>query len=323
MMDDHHGHNNHPEDHGHSHGHDGHHHGGLGHALADFGKAFAIGVGLNLAFVVVEVLYGILGNSVALLADAGHNLSDVLSLAVAWSATLLAKRVPTTKFTYGLGGSSILAALFNAVLLLVIVGGVSWESILRLYQPEPVAGKTVMIVAAIGIVLNGICAWLFTAGSRGDLNIRGAFVHMAADALVSAGVVAAGFVILLTGWSWLDPLTSLVVNLVIIIGTWELLSGALDLSLNAVPRGIDLAKVRAFLENLPGVSGLHDLHVWALSTSDTALTCHLIMPDGHPGDAFLFHAAKELEAQFRIGHATFQVEIDAANACRLAPDHVV
>jgi cobalt-zinc-cadmium efflux system protein len=316
-------------DHGHSHGHDhshGYDHGvlsGHSHTHANFGNAFAIGVALNLTFVVVEAVYGVLGNSMALLADAGHNLSDVLGLAVAWIAMLLAKRLPTARFTYGFSGSSILAALFNAVFLLVVVGGLSWEAIQRFFEPQPVAGKTVIIVAAIGILLNGFCALLFTKGSKDDLNIRGAFMHMAADALVSAGVVVAGIIILLTGWWWLDPAISLVVNAIIIVGTWQLLTRSLALSLNAVPHSIDYLKVRGFLEKLPGVTGLHDLHIWALSTTENALTCHLVMPGGHPSDAFLCHAAEELDAHFQIGHATFQVETNAANECRLAPDHVV
>lgn len=250
-------------------------------------------------------------------------MSDVLGLGVAWTAAMLAQRVPTARFTYGLGSSSILAALFNAVFLLVVVGGLSWEAIQRLFHPEPVAGETVMIVAAIGIALNGVSAWLFTRGSQSDLNIRGAFLHMAADALVSVGVVVAGLVIQLTGWLIIDPIVSLAVNLVIVIGTWSLLTGSLSMSLNAVPRGIDLPKVRDYLEGLPGVTAVHDLHVWSLSTTDTALTCHLVMPEGHPGDAFLLRAGQELIDHFRIGHATLQVETDAASACPLAPDHVV
>jgi cobalt-zinc-cadmium efflux system protein len=293
------------------------------HAPANFGRAFAIGIALNLAFVVAEIVYGVLGNSVALLADAGHNMSDVLGLAVAWLATLLAKRAPSAKFTFGLGGSSILAALFNAAFLLVVVGGLSWEALGRLLQPQEVAGKTVMVVAAVGIVINGICAWLFASGRDGDLNIRGAFAHMAADAVVSAGVVVAGLVILLTGWHWLDPVVSLVVNLVIVVGTWSLLTGSLNMSLNAVPPGIDLDKVRAFLEQLPGVSELHDLHVWPLSTTSTALTCHLVIPAGYPGDRFVHDTCHELNERFGIGHATIQIETDPSLECRLAPDQVV
>ncbi|WP_413987751.1 cation diffusion facilitator family transporter [Labrys okinawensis] len=294
--------------HQHAHDHEGHGHGGHVHAPANFGTRFALGVALNAIFVVIEVVYGLLGNSVALLADAGHNLSDALGLGVAWAAVILAKRKPTSRFTYGLGGTSILAALFNAVFLLVVVGGLTWEALQRLSQPEPVAGKTVMIVAACGIVLNGFCAWLFASGSKGDLNVRGAFMHMASDALVSLGVVVGGLVILLTGWHWIDPAISIVVNVVIVVGTWSLLTGSLTMSLNAVPPGIDMDKVRTFLLDLPGVSDLHDLHVWSLSTTETALSCHLVMPESPPSDETLFHAAEELKEHFGIGHVTLQTE---------------
>jgi cobalt-zinc-cadmium efflux system protein len=314
----------HLHEHGHDHEH-GHHHGGLGHvhAPANFGRAFAIGIALNLAFVVAEVVYGILGNSVALLADAGHNMSDVLGLGVAWFATVLAKRPPSERFTYGLGGSSILAALFNAAFLLVAIGGLSWEAIERLFEPQPVAGKTVMIVAAVGILINGICAWLFASGRKGDLNIRGAFTHMAADALVSAGVVVAGLIMLLTGWHWLDPVVSLLINVVIIWGTWSLLTGSISMSLNAVPSGIDLAAVRSALQTEVGVASIHDLHVWPTSTTETALTAHLVIPGGHPGDAFLMKVSDDLEKKFGIGHVTLQVETNELTSCKLAPDHVV
>jgi cobalt-zinc-cadmium efflux system protein len=278
------------------------------HAPQNFGKAFAIGVALNAAFVVLEVVFGIIGNSVALLADAGHNLSDALGLGVAWTAVILGQRKSTARFTYGLGGSSILAALFNAVFLLIVTGGLTWEAIRRFFEPEPVAGKTVMIVAACGIVVNGFCAWLFSSGRKGDLNVRGAFTHMAADALVSFGVVVGGLVILLTGWHWVDPTMTLVVNAVIIWGTWGLLTGSLAMSLNAVPPNVHLEKVRAFLLGLPGVADLHDLHVWSLSTTETALTCHLVTPDGNPGDEVLDYAAQELNAHYGICHATLQVE---------------
>jgi cobalt-zinc-cadmium efflux system protein len=313
-------------DHDHDHGHGGHSHGGPGHghAPASFGKAFAVGVALNAAFVLIEVVYGLASHSVALLADAGHNLSDALGLGVAWAAVILAKRKPTSRFTYGLGGTSILAALFNAVFLLVVVGGLTWEAIQRFWQPEPVAGATVMIVAACGIVLNGFCAWLFASGGKGDLNVRGAFMHMAADALVSLGVVVAGLIILLTGWQWLDPAMSLIINAIIVWGTWSLLTGSLTMSLNAVPPNIDVARVRAFLLNLPDVTSLHDLHVWSLSTTETALTCHLAMPGGRPGDDTLHQAAEALKEHFGIGHATFQVEDGTgAHPCLLQPDDVV
>ena len=309
-------------DHG---GHDHAHHDGQGHlhAPASFGRAFAIGIALNAGFVVLEVVFGLLGNSVALLADAGHNMSDVLGLGVAWSAAVLSRRAPTRRFTYGLGGTSILAALFNAAFLLVVIGGLSWEAIGRFWNPRPVAGMTMMIVAAAGIVINGVCAWLFASGRKGDLNIRGAFVHMAADALVSVGVVIAGLVILLTGWLWLDPAVSLIINATIIWGTWGLLRDSVAMSLNAVPSGLESQDVGAFLSAAAGVQEIHDLHIWSMSTTETALTAHLVMPGGHPGNSFLVDLCRMLRERFGIGHATFQVETDPLTACPLEPDHVV
>ncbi|MDE3177956.1 MAG: cation transporter [Pseudomonadota bacterium] len=306
----------------HDHDHDHAPHGHV-HIPASFGAAFAAGVALNLGFVLVEVVYGFLGNSVALLADAGHNLGDVLGLLVAWSASVLVRRSPTARFTYGLRGSSILAALFNAVFLLLTIGAISWEAILRLGHPEPVAGKTVMIVAAIGVVINGVTAWLFASGRDGDLNLRAAFAHMAADAIVSAGVVVAGLVILLTGWLWLDPLVSLAINAVIVWGTWGLLRDSVGMSMAAVPPQIDPLAVRQFIERRPGVASLHDLHVWPMSTTEIALTCHLVMPAGHPGDAFIHDLCEELSHHFRINHSTVQIEVDPHLSCALAPDSVV
>jgi cobalt-zinc-cadmium efflux system protein len=307
--------------HGHAHHHDHHdHHHHLGQT---FGPAFIIGIGLNLTFVVVEVLFGIRGNSVALLADAGHNLSDVLALVVAFAASLLSARGPSVRFTYGLRNSTILAALFNAMVLMVVVGAIAWEAIQRLYNPEPVSGTTVMIVAAIGILVNGLCALLFARGRAGDVNIRGAFLHMAADAGVSAGVVLAGLVIVQTGLAWVDPLVSLIVNGLIIWATWGLLRESLAMSMGAVPRTIDPAEVRRYLGALAGVSDLHDLHVWPLGTSDVALTCHLVMPAGHPGDAFLIETAGHLRERFGIGHPTLQIEVDPTTVCHLAPETVI
>jgi cobalt-zinc-cadmium efflux system protein len=306
----------------HHHDHHHHHGGGHVHAPASFGKAFAIGISLNVAIVLLQVVYGVLSNSVALLADAGHNLSDVLGLVAAWLATVFAKRPPTARFSYGLKGSSILAALFNAVFLLVVMGGLSWEAIRRLFEPEPVAGKTVMIVAAIGLVLNGVTAWLFASGRKGDLNIRGAFLHMLADAAVSAGVVIAGLVMLVTGWLWLDPVVSLVINAVIVWGTWSLLRESVAMTLNAVPSEIEPGKVLAFLNKQPGVSQVHDLHIWPMSTTEVALTAHLVIPAGHPGDDFVLGIGRELHHHFRIGHATLQVEKDGQK-CPLAPEHIV
>ena len=318
----------HDHDHHDTHDHDTHDHdhshgGGHVHAPANFGRAFAIGIVLNTGFVIIEFIYGLLSNSVALLADAGHNLGDVLGLLVAWTASVLVKRAPSARFTYGLRGSSILAALFNAIFLLLTVGAITWEAIQRLGNPEPVAEKTVMIVAAIGILVNGLTAWLFSSGSKGDINLRGAFLHMASDALVSAGVVAAGLVILLTGWLWLDPVLSLVINLIIVIGTWGLLRDSVGMSMAAVPAQIDPVQVRNFLEQRAGVASLHDLHIWPMSTTEIALTCHLVMPAGHPGDAFLHEVCAELTTRFKIAHPTIQIEIDPNLACALAPESVV
>ena len=293
------------------------------HAPHNFGRAFAIGIALNLGFVVIEAVYGLMSNSVALLADAGHNLGDVLGLGVAWLASVLASRAPTARFTYGMRGSSILAALFNAVFLLVVVGGLSWEALRRLGSPEPVAGKTMVAVAAVGIVVNAVTAWLFASGRKQDLNLRGAFLHMASDALVSIGVVAAGLAILLTGWLWLDPLVSLVINGVIVWSTWGLLRDSLGMSMAAVPAEIDPAAVRQFLVSRTGVVAVHDLHIWSMSTTENALTCHLVMPGGHPGDAFLHELARDFARRFRIVHTTVQIEVDPHMACALAPDEVV
>ncbi|UYO39942.1 cation diffusion facilitator family transporter [Rhodopseudomonas palustris] len=312
--------------------HDHHHHhgpgaahgaGGHSHAPQDFGRAFAIGITLNLVFVVAEAAFGYFSNSMALIADAGHNLSDVAGLVVAWIAAGLAKRPPSARYTYGLRGSSILAALFNAVFLLLAVGAIGWEAVVRLFTPEPVAGITVMVVAGIGIVINAVTAWLFASGRHSDLNIRGAYLHMAADAAVSAAVVVAGVIILFTGWYWIDPAVSLLVAVVIVWGTWGLLRDSTALSLAAVPRGIDPAAVRAFLSKLPGVTQVHDLHIWGMSTTEVALTCHLVMPGGSPGDPFLVDLAHELQHDFGIAHTTVQIETDPNTVCALAPDHVV
>ena len=252
-----------------AHAHHGHEHGhGHSHAPASFGRAFAIGIALNLGYVAIEAGFGITIGSTALLADAGHNLSDVLGLGVAWGATRLAGASPTPRFTYGLKGSSILAALANAVFLLVACGGIAWEAIRRFADPAPVAGGTVMAVAAAGIVVNGVTAWLFARGRKGDLNIRGAYLHMLADAAVSAAVVAAGLAILLTGWTWIDPLASLAVLGVVLWGTWGLLRDSVAMSLGAVPPGIDAVAVETFLAGQPGVAAVHDLHIWAMGTTE-------------------------------------------------------
>jgi cobalt-zinc-cadmium efflux system protein len=293
------------------------------HAPKNFGTAFAIGIALNLGFVIVEVIYGLLANSMALVADAGHNLGDVLGLVMAWIATLLARRRPSQTYTYGLRRGTILAALANAVLLLVTVGAIAVEGVRRLISPGDVASVTVMVVAAVGIVVNGVTAWLFASARKGDINLRAAFLHMAFDALVSGGVVAAGGVILLTGWTRLDPLVSLAIAVVILVGTWGLLRGSVGMALDAVPVDIKPDEVTRFLLQQPGVAAIHDLHIWPMSTTDTALTCHCLMPGGHPGDEFLVRLAQELHAHFRIGHATIQVEVDAHTACTLEPADIV
>lgn len=309
-----------PHDHSHAHAHaDGHH----GHA-ATYDRAFAVGVALNLAFVLAEAAAGVLSHSLALLADAGHNLGDVLGLLLAWGAAWLARRRPTLKRTYGYGRSSILAAVLNATILLIAVGGIAVEAVGRFYRPEPIAGGTVMIVAAIGIAVNGFTAWLFTSGHRHDLNIRGAFLHMVADAAVSGGVLVAALLIGLTGWLWLDPAASLVVAAVITVGTWQLLKDSINLALDAVPEHVDRDEVEAYLAGLPGVVEVHDLHIWGLSTSDTALTAHLVRPQGAADDALLAEMSQALRRQFGIGHATFQFETGSAtHPCELAPPHVV
>ncbi|WP_431203546.1 cation diffusion facilitator family transporter [Bradyrhizobium betae] len=317
---DHHGHDHHDHGHTHDHGHD-HGHGHV-HAPASFGKAFAIGITLNTALVVAEAIYGYLGNSTALLADAGHNLSDVLGLVVAWCASIAARRAPSGRFTYGLRASTILAALANAVFLLVATGAIGWEAILRLREPEPVAGVTVMVVAGIGILINGFTALLFARGRKDDINIEGAYLHMAADAAVSLGVVVSAALIIWTGWLWLDPITSLVICATILWSTTSLLRNSIDMSMAAAPKGTDIAAIKLFLLERPGVAAVHDLHVWPISTTETALTCHLVMPAGS-GDAFLMQTAQQLKASFRIGHTTLQVETHPDNGCALAPDDVV
>lgn len=308
--------------HHHHHHHDHDHHGHT-HAPASFGRAFAVGIALNLGFVVVEAVYGVIAGSMALVADAGHNLSDVLGLVIAWIASVLAARPPSARFTYGFKSSSILAALGNAAFLLVALGAILVETIRRLIEPEPVAGGPVMIVAAIGIVINTATALMFMRGRRHDINIRGAYLHMAADAAVSAGVVVAGLLITLTGAQWIDPVTSLVIVGVIAVGTWGLLKDSLRMGLHAVPPGIDEQKVRRFLTGLNGVEAVHDLHIWPMSTTETALTAHLVMPGGHPGDNFLHQLAHELEHDFGIGHATVQVETIDGHECALLHDHVI
>ncbi len=287
---------NHTHDHGHS------------HAPTNYNRAFAIGVALNVVYIAVEATYGILADSLALLADAGHNLSDVLGLLLAWGANYLVQRKPTERHTYGWRKSTILAALTNAIILLVAMGGIAWEAVRRFSDPSPVAGKTVIIVAAIGVVINTATALLFLSGRKTDLNIRGAFLHMAADAGVSAGVVLAGVVILATGWPWIDPVVSLTITAIILVGTWGLLRDSFNLALDAVPAGIDPEAVKTYLSDLPGVTGVHDLHIWAMSTSETALTVHLVKPDARDDDTLIEQASRELHDRFGIEHITIQWE---------------
>ncbi|MBW4694972.1 MAG: cation diffusion facilitator family transporter [Lyngbya sp. HA4199-MV5] len=307
--------------HHHGHSHAGHHH---HHAPANYSRAFAIGLVLNLSFVGLEVIFGYVANSVALLADAGHNLSDVLGLVLAWGASVLARRQPSSRYTYGWRRSSILAAFLNAIFLLVVTGGLAWEAIQRFSRPDEVQGGIVIAVAAIGIAINTATALMFMSGRKQDLNIRAAFSHMAADALVSVGVVLAGIGILTTHWVWLDPAFSLVISALIIGGTWQLLKDSFKLAIDAVPDAIDERAVKAYLAERPGVEQVHDLHIWGMSTTETALTAHLVMPEGHPGDAFLVYLCESLQAQFGIAHATIQIELGSATcSCTLTPltDH--
>jgi len=295
-----------------------------GTQAARFDRAFAIGVALNTGFVLVEWTFGVLANSLALIADASHNFGDVLGLLLAWGAAALARRRPSPRFTYGLRSSTILAALANAALLLVITGGIAWEAILRFRNPASIDAPVVIWVAALGIAVNTATALLFLSGRKQDLNLRGAYLHMAADAAVSLGVVIAGLLTLATAWSWLDPVVSLAIVAVILLGTWGLLRDATRLALHAVPEGVDPANVRRFLERQPGVEEVHDLHIWGMSTTETALTAHLVMPGGYPGDAFIAELADRMDRDFGIAHATLQVETGAgAQPCALAPDHVV
>jgi cobalt-zinc-cadmium efflux system protein len=312
----------HPHAHGHSHAHShSHGHAGHSHAPDTFGFAFAAGVTLNAGFVVAEILFGYLANSLALVADALHNLADVIALLLAWGAVWLSQKGPTELHTYGYRRASILAALANAGLLLLGVGGIIVEAIDRIRFPAEVAGATVVWVAALGILINGATALLFMRGRDSDLNIRGAYLHMAADAAVSFGVVVAAFVIMLTGWHWVDPVTSLVIAAVVLIGGWGLARDSVNLALDAVPRHIDFAEVRDYLATVDGVSDVHDLHIWAMSTSETALTVHLVRPGGFD-DAFLHGICAELAHRFRIQHATLQVEA-SRETCRLAPADVI
>lgn len=300
----------------HDHGHHGHAHGAPGAGQHDF--AFALGIVLNSVFVAFELGFGFAADSTALVADAIHNLGDVAGLALAWFAAWLARRAPGPRFTYGLRSSTILAALANAVMLLLACGGLAVEAIQKLLSPGVVAGQTVMWVALTGVVVNAVTAMFFFRDRAHDLNLRAAYLHMAADALISLGVAVCGYAMLRTGWFWLDPAVSFAIMSVVLISTWQLLRDSALLSLHAVPAHLDSAPIAAFLTGQPGVSGVHDLHVWALSTTDVALTAHLVMPQGHPGDAWLDALAHALTAAYGIRHATFQVETGVqGHACTL------
>lgn len=299
MTHDHDGHG-----HDHSHGH-GHH-----HQISPDGnnRAFALAIGLNTIFVAIEFTYGFIANSTALMADAGHNLSDVLGLVLAWGAAMLARTATTERYTYGLRSSSILAAVLNALLLMLACGAIGWEALQRLANPAPVEGMTVSVVAAIGVAVNGLSAWLFMAGSKDDLNIRGAYQHMAADAAISLGVVVSGLIIMASGWTWLDPAASLVIVLLILMSTWGLLRESMQLVLGAVPPNVDAEKVSEFLRGQPGVTDVHDLHIWAMSTTENALTVHLVMPGSYPGDRAFDAITAGLKENFALHHCTLQME---------------
>jgi cobalt-zinc-cadmium efflux system protein len=319
--DDHaHDHDHHAHGHGHSHGH------GHAHGLSpdQFDRAMAAGVGLNTIFVIIEAACGLWGGSLALVADAGHNAGDVIGLLLAWGASRLARRPPSRRYTWGFRRTTIYAALTNAVLLLAACGAIVWEAWHRLQSPEPVAGPVMIAVAAVGVAINTLTALLFMRGREGDANLRGAFLHMAADAAVSAGVVLAGIAILLTGRTWIDPLVSIAITLVIVAGTWDLFRESIDLALDAVPRGVDPDAITKALAAIPGVIEVHDLHVWAASTSEVSLTVHLVVPDGDSHEPTLSVATALLRERFRIAHTTIQLEReDACQACLQRPAEVL
>ncbi len=302
--------------------HGGHDH-SHSHAPENFGRVFAIATGLNVVLVIAQVVYGLMTNSLALLADAGHNAGDVMGLLLAWGAFAVADWRPSARFTYRLRAASIMSAFANGLILLVAVAAIAWEAVHRIMHPEPVASITVMIVAAVAVAVNGLSAWLLARGSQSDINMRGAFLHMLADAGVSVAVVAAAGGIMLTGWQWLDPAASLLISAVILVGTWRLLREALRLSLGAAPEKIDPAAVHRYLQGLPEVTEVHDLHIWAMSTTETALTCHLVTPAGHPGDDFLQRVAHDLQHKFEIGHSTVQIELSDGADCALKSAHAV
>jgi cobalt-zinc-cadmium efflux system protein len=301
------------------HDHHDHHHGS-----ASYGRAFLVGISLNLAFIVVEVTCGVAARSMALIADAGHNFGDVLGLALSWGATALAKLKPSKRRTFGFRRSTIVASVANALILLFVTGGLTWESIRRLLAPERPHGGTMIVVAVAGALVNGLSAIFFVRGRERDLNLRSAFLHLASDAVLAVGVAAAGALILATGWLWLDPAVSIVLAITILAGTWSLMKRSLNLMLDAVPENVDPEQVRTFLEALPGVVEVHDLHIWAMSTTETALTAHLVMPGNTCEPTFLTSACRELHDRFDIDHSTLQIEPqEAPDRCALAPDEVV
>jgi cobalt-zinc-cadmium efflux system protein len=304
-----HTHNDTDKDHDHGF-HDHHTHHSHDAARLGSGKVFAWAAGLNIVFVVVEVIAGLMFNSLALLADAGHNFSDVVGLLLAWGAVMLARRAPSVRYTYGLQSSTILAALGNAMLLLVATGIIVWEAAHRFTQPEPAKGLVIIAVALAGVCVNALAAWLFMRdpSSKQDVNMRGAYLHMAADAAVSIGVALAGLGIYLTGWLWLDPAVSIVIAIVIVISTWGLFKESLLLALHAVPERVDAKAVQQYLATVPGVAEVHDMHIWAMSTTSIAMTAHLVMPSGHPGDEFLKQMAEQLIKRHGIDHPTLQIE---------------
>jgi cobalt-zinc-cadmium efflux system protein len=297
--------------------HDHSHH---SHTPPRYTRAFAIGVTLNLSFAAVEFGCGLWSNSIALIADAGHNLSDVLGLLLAWGAAYASTVGPNERRTYGLRRSSILAALVNALVLLLVTGGIAWEAVRRCTSPAPVVGMIMIVVAAVGVVVNGATALLFFAGRHHDLNLRGAFLHMAADAAISLGVVVSGVLILWQEWTWVDPVASFMIVAAILYSTWGLLIESINLALDAVPKEIDPILVRDYFQGLPGISDVHDLHIWGVSTTETALTVHLVKPDGIIDDKFLADVEHTLHDRFGIMHATIQLEQgDTVHSCRLTP----
>ena len=310
--------------HYHHHNHYEHSHTNAHHDIHNHGHTFLIAIALNTIFVAIELTYGFIANSTALIADAGHNLSDVLSLLLAWGAAFLGRKVPNERYTYGLRSTSILAALANAMLILVACGAIAWEAIHRFAQPPLIAGLTVTLVAGIGIVINGLSAWLFAKGSKGDLNIRSAYLHMLVDAIVSIGVVVAGLAMMFSDWYWLDPVISLVIVSIIVIGTWDLLRDSVQLALSAVPSHINMTAIEIYLRQCPGVEDIHDLHIWGMSTTESALTVHLVMPKGYPGDAFMDDIMLKLKKIYSIQHCTLQVEQGTtSHACMLHTNTMV